>query len=63
MTIDLASPSELPGAIGRSAKGDWFTIDQERILAFADATEDRQWIHVDAERAASGPFGSTIAHG
>ena len=63
MTIDLASPSDLPGAIGRSATGDWFTIDQERIQAFADATDDRQWIHVDAERAASGPFGATIAHG
>ncbi|HEX7099221.1 MAG TPA: MaoC family dehydratase [Acidimicrobiia bacterium] len=42
---------------------DWFTIDQDRIDAFADATEDHQWIHVDTERAAAGPFGSTIAHG
>jgi acyl dehydratase len=38
-------------------------VDQARIDAFAEATEDRQWIHVDATRAASGPFGATIAHG
>jgi acyl dehydratase len=42
---------------------EWFTIDQDRIQAFADATEDHQWIHVDPERAAAGPFGTTIAHG
>ena len=42
---------------------EWFEIDQQRIAAFADATEDWQWIHLDAERAASGPFGTTIAHG
>src|SRR5690606_15059679 len=38
-------------------------VDQERIDAFAECTLDRQWIHVDAERAADGPFGTTIAHG
>jgi acyl dehydratase len=42
---------------------DWITIDQERINKFAAATLDRQWIHVDEERAAAGPFGTTIAHG
>lgn len=42
---------------------DWFLIDQERINAFADATDDHQWIHIDTERAAEGPFGTTIAHG
>jgi acyl dehydratase len=42
---------------------DWLTIDQERVNAFADATGDHQWIHVDVERAAAGPFGGTIAHG
>jgi len=42
---------------------DWVTIDQERVDAFADATGDHQWIHVDVERAADGPFGGTIAHG
>lgn len=41
----------------------WIEIPQERIDAFAEATDDRQWIHVDPERAAQGPFGSTIAHG
>ncbi len=42
---------------------DWFTVDQDRIDAFADATEDHQWIHVDRARAAKGPFATTIAHG
>ncbi len=42
---------------------DWLLIDQARIDAFAAATEDFQWIHVDRERAAAGPFGGTIAHG
>jgi len=42
---------------------DWLTIDQERVKLFADATNDHQWIHVDEERAAAGPFGGTIAHG
>jgi acyl dehydratase len=41
----------------------WVEIDQERIDAFAAATGDHQWIHVDPERAAAGPFGTTIAHG
>ena len=41
----------------------WFDVPQERIDAFADATEDRQWIHVDPELAAQSPFGVTIAHG
>jgi len=43
---------------------DWITVDQDRIDAFADATGDHQWIHVDAERARTQtPYGSTIAHG
>lgn len=42
---------------------DWITVDQPRIDRFADATEDHQWIHVDPQRAAAGPFGGTIAHG
>ncbi len=41
----------------------WIEIDQARIDAFADATDDHQWIHVDPVRAADGPFGTTIAHG
>ncbi len=42
---------------------EWFTLAQHRIDLFADATDDHQWIHVDAERAAQGPFGGCIAHG
>ena len=42
---------------------EWLEVDQDRIGAFADATLDHQWIHVDAEAAAAGPFGRTIAHG
>ncbi|MBB1011498.1 acyl dehydratase [Dietzia kunjamensis] len=42
---------------------EWMEITQERIDAFADATGDHQWIHVDPERAAQGPYGATIAHG
>ena len=41
----------------------WIQIDQARVDAFAAATDDHQWIHVDPERAAGGPFGTTIAHG
>ncbi|WP_433632426.1 MaoC family dehydratase [Nocardia sp. CA-120079] len=46
--------------LGHSA---WLTVEQSRIDQFAEATGDHQWIHVDAERAATGPFGATIAHG
>ncbi|HET7665035.1 MAG TPA: MaoC family dehydratase [Mycobacterium sp.] len=42
---------------------DWLEVTQERVNLFADATDDHQWIHVDPERAANGPFGGTIAHG
>ena len=42
---------------------DWMEISQERVDMFASATEDHQWIHVDPQRAAAGPFGATIAHG
>ncbi len=45
------------------AVSDWLEVDQARIDAFAACTEDFQWIHVDRERSAAGPFGSTIAHG
>jgi acyl dehydratase len=41
----------------------WLEIDQDRVNEFADATNDHQYIHVDAERAAASPFGGTIAHG
>ena len=42
---------------------DWFEMTQDRVNTFADATLDQQWIHVDPDRAASGPFGGPIAHG
>ncbi|MCH9643069.1 MAG: MaoC family dehydratase [Actinomycetia bacterium] len=42
---------------------EWLDITQDRVNLFADATDDHQWIHVDPERAAGGPFGGTIAHG
>jgi acyl dehydratase len=42
---------------------DWLTVTQDRVNTFADATDDHQWIHVDPERARTGPFGATIAHG
>ena len=55
---------ELESSIGQeTGRSGWFTVDQERIDTFADATMDHQWIHVDPESAAQGPFGSTIAHG
>ena len=54
----------LPDLVGRDlGETTPFVIDQERIDLFADATDDHQWIHVDPERAASGPFGATVAHG
>lgn len=59
-----ASPRDLLGEEGKHlGPTDWFTVDQDRIDKFADATEDHQWIHVDVERAKDGPFGATIAHG
>ena len=42
---------------------EWLEVNQDRVNLFADATDDHQWIHVDPERAANGPFGGTIAHG
>lgn len=50
-------------AVGDLGITDWLLVDQERVNTFADATGDHQWIHVDTERAADGPFGGTIAHG
>ena len=55
---------ELSGAVGEDlGTTDWLEVSQERVDAFADATGDHQWIHVDVERARSGPFGGTVAHG
>jgi acyl dehydratase len=59
------SVADLPSRVGQEiAISDWIDIAQERIAAFADATGDHQWIHLDAERARhETPFGTTIAHG
>ncbi len=60
----FASLDEFVMAKGESlGHSEWHKITQEQVNAFADATGDHQWIHIDAERAASGPFGTTIAHG
>ncbi len=56
--------ADLPGLIGTEiGVSRWFTLDQARIDAFADITEDRQFIHIDPELAKQTPFGGTIAHG
>jgi acyl dehydratase len=56
--------ADLQGLVGQPlGTSDWTLISQHRIDRFADATGDRQWIHVDPQRAAAGPFGSTVAHG
>ena len=63
--LGLNTPHELKDFVGREiATTEWFTLTQERITQFAEATEDRQWIHVDPERARKeSPYGNTIAHG
>jgi acyl dehydratase len=64
MTTKFERPEDLLEAVGRHlGYSEWLEIDQQRIDQFADATGDHQWIHVDPERAAAGPFGKTIAHG
>ena len=60
----ITSVEELKQHVGKETLvGDWHLVTQEEINAFADATGDHQWIHVDPERARTGPFGGTIAHG
>jgi acyl dehydratase len=60
----FATVQELAGAVGeRIGPGEALPIEQERVNLFADASGDHQWIHVDPERAAAGPFGGTVAHG
>ena len=64
MPTTVIGVDELGGMVGRHlGYSDYLVVDQHRIDRFADATGDHQWIHVDSERAASGPFGTTIAHG
>ena len=56
--------AQIEAAVGEHVgHSEWLEISQDRINAFADATGDHQWIHVDPERAADGPYGTTIAHG
>jgi acyl dehydratase len=63
-TTTVTSVDQLKELVGKETRvGDWHTVTQEEINAFADATGDHQWIHVDPERAKTGPFGGTIAHG
>ncbi|SCG55189.1 MaoC family dehydratase [Micromonospora halophytica] len=60
----FASTDDLAAAVGETlGPGPWERIGQDRVQLFADATGDHQWIHLDAARAATGPFGGTIAHG
>lgn len=65
MPVVLETPHSLRDFVGRElAVTDWFQVTQERIQRFAEVTEDRQWIHVDPERAQrESPYGTTIAHG
>ena len=62
--MPVASIEDIREKVGTEiGVSDWILVDQERIDAFAEATEDRQFIHVDPEAAAKTPFGGTIAHG
>ncbi len=64
MTRHFDSIEDFRAAAGeRLGAGDWFEVGQDRIDAFAETTEDRQWIHVDRVRASAGPYGAPIAHG
>jgi acyl dehydratase len=60
----VRSAADLRELVGQElGVGDWVEVSQRMVDDFADATDDHQWIHVDPERAATGPFGRTIAHG
>src|SRR5215211_6264500 len=64
MTTTVRGLEELKALAGKSlGSSGWLEITQDRVNTFAEATGDHQWIHVDVERAKSGPFGGTIAHG
>ncbi|MFC4855929.1 MaoC family dehydratase [Actinophytocola glycyrrhizae] len=64
MTTKATGIDELLALAGADlGRTEWRTVTQEQVNTFADATGDHQWIHVDPERAASGPFGGAIAHG
>ena len=60
----LNGPDDVRAHLGRHlGYSEWITVEQDRVNLFADATGDHQWIHVDVDRASSGPFGAPIAHG
>ena len=64
MTAIIKHPNDLLTRVGESlGTSEWLVMEQGRIDTFADATGDHQWIHVDPEKAAQGPFGACIAHG
>jgi acyl dehydratase len=64
MAVKIVPKDEMVNAVGTKFEpGPWIEVSQERINAFADTTEDHQFIHVDVEKAAKTPFGGTIAHG
>ena len=64
MTQTATGLDELRALAGTDlGASDWFEVTQDRVNLFADATDDHQWIHTDPEKALSGPFGGTIAHG
>ena len=64
MTTTAHGLAEITALAGRDlGRSSWVEVTQERVNAFADATGDHQWIHVDTGRAAAGPFGGTIGHG
>ncbi|GAA3756388.1 MaoC family dehydratase [Microbacterium kribbense] len=63
MTTTVAY-ADLPGLVGRDlGYTQWREVTQDQVNTFADATDDHQWIHVDPERAKTGPFGGAVAHG
>src|SRR3954465_9376728 len=62
--LTISGPEELKAKVGEEPRvRDWHEVTQERVNAFAESTEDFQWIHVDEDRAKETPFGGTIAHG
>jgi acyl dehydratase len=64
MTRDRLTPKALKDLVGKEVGlSDWLVVAQDRVDAFAACTGDRQWIHVDRDRAAKGPLGGTVAHG
>ncbi|WP_067669817.1 MaoC family dehydratase [Nocardia miyunensis] len=64
MTTQLAAPAEMIGLTGQQlGTTDWIEVTQSQVDRFGDATGDHQWIHTDPQRAATGPFHGTIAHG